>query len=291
MKTEEMIRAQRAFFATGATLDAAYRLEAFKRLRQGILAHEEDICAALRQDLGKSADESYLTEIGMVLAEIAYMHRHLRGFARPKKVLTPSAHFPATNRIIPCPYGTVLVMSPWNYPFLLSMEPVVDAIAAGNTVLLKPSAYSPATSDMLLRLARETLPGELLHVVTGGRAVNADLLEQEFDYIFFTGGKTVGRLVMEKAARYLTPVTLELGGKSPCIVDETADLKLAARRIVFGKYLNAGQTCVAPDYLLVQRGAKEELLARLRREIARQFGPHPLENVSSTKNIFSACAA
>lgn len=278
METTEQIERQRRFFDQGATWPLAYRLTCLEKLRDGILAMRPEIEQALQTDLGKSAAESYMTEIGMVLSEISYMRRHLRRFIRPRRVRTPLAQFPAKSYELPVPYGTVLIMSPWNYPFMLSLEPAVDALAAGNTVILKPSAYSPATSEVLCRLCEQTLPPELLTVVTGGREVNVDLLEQRYDYIFFTGGKTVGRLVMEKAARHLTPVTLELGGKSPCIVDETADLKLAARRIVFGKFLNLGQTCVAPDYVLVQESVRGALLGYLGEAITAQFGRRPLEN-------------
>jgi acyl-CoA reductase-like NAD-dependent aldehyde dehydrogenase len=282
---EQRIQKQRGWFQTGATLSPDARLSAIRRLKEGILTMEAEIGQALKTDLGKSAVESYMSETGMVLAEISYLERHLKRWCRPKRRPTPLAQFPARSYELPCPYGTVLVMSPWNYPFLLSLEPAVDAIAAGNTVILKPSAYSPATSEVIRRLCETYASPEVLTVVTGGRDVNTDLLEQHYDYIFFTGGKTVGRLVMEKASRHLTPVTLELGGKSPCIVDETADLPLAARRIVFGKYLNLGQTCVAPDYLLVQETVKDRLLPLLREEIEKQFGADPLANENYGKIV------
>ena len=195
------------------------------------------------------------------------------------------ANFPSSARAVFEPYGVVLVMSPWNYPFMLCMEPVIGAIAAGNCCVVKPSAYSPATSAVIHTILSEVFPPEYVAVVEGGRAENAALLEQRFDYIFFTGGVTVGRLVMEKAAVHLTPVTLELGGKSPCIVTADCDLKVAARRIVFGKFLNCGQTCVAPDYLLVDQSVKEPLLALIQKEIARQYGPDPLANPDYGKII------
>ena len=195
------------------------------------------------------------------------------------------ANFPSSARAVFEPYGVVLVMSPWNYPFMLCMEPVIGAIAAGNCCVVKPSAYSPATSAVIRTILSEVFPPEYVAVVEGGRAENAALLEQRFDYIFFTGGVTVGRLVMEKAAVHLTPVTLELGGKSPCIVTADCDLKVAARRIVFGKFLNCGQTCVAPDYLLVDQSVKDPLLALIQKEIARQYGPDPLANPDYGKII------
>ncbi|MGI6200055.1 MAG: aldehyde dehydrogenase [Christensenellales bacterium] len=278
MDTQTLLTRQRDYFQTDVTLPLSWRLQMLARLKEAVLAYEERIYEALAQDLGKSRTESYMAEVGMVLSEISYMQRHVRRFMRARRAPTPLAQFPAHSFTVPVPYGCVLVMSPWNYPFMLSVDPVADALAAGNTVLLKPSAYSPATSEVLRAMFAEFFPPEVVAVVTGGRAVNADLLEQRFDNIFFTGGKTVGRLVMEKAARHLTPVTLELGGKSPCIVDSSADIPMAARRIVFGKFLNAGQTCVAPDYILVERSVRQALTDALTREIAAQFGPDSLSN-------------
>ncbi|MBQ2384526.1 MAG: aldehyde dehydrogenase [Oscillospiraceae bacterium] len=275
-----ILRRQRDSFASGATLPVENRIAALKRLYKAIAQNEERIAQALHSDLGKSAEESYMCETGMVLSEITYQIRHLRRFARPKPVPTPLAQFPSRSYVQPCPYGTVLIMSPWNYPLLLTLGPLADAIAAGNTAIVKPSAYSPATSKLLSELIGSALPKELVAVVTGGREENAFLLEQKFDYIFFTGSKNVGRLVLEKAARHLTPVTLELGGKSPCIVDETADLPLTARRIVFGKFLNCGQTCVAPDYILCHSAVKDRLIGHLREELRRQYGPDCLHNTA-----------
>ncbi len=280
--TEYEIRAlvekQRVYFRTGATLDVSFRVRALNRLADCIRSREADIAAALRQDLGKSAFESYMCETGLVLSELNYMRRHVRSLSRERSVRTPLAQFHARSYQKPAPYGVTLVMSPWNYPFLLAMDPLVDAIAAGNTVVVKPSAYSPRTSALVSDLIRECFDEAHAAVVTGGRAENTALLEQKFDYIFFTGSQSVGREVMGRAAAHLTPVTLELGGKSPCIVERTANLKLAARRIVFGKFLNCGQTCVAPDYIYCDRQIKDELAARLRSEIEAQFGEHPLNN-------------
>lgn len=273
-----LIREQRQLFATGRTLRPFFRLKALGRLEQAIRRHEEDIKLALLKDLGKSATESYMCEIGMVLSEITYMKQHLLSFATPQTVLTPLAQFCSTSTIRPCPYGTVLIMSPWNYPFLLSLEPLVDALAAGNTVILKPSAYAPHSSSMLRTLLAECFPSSYVAVVTGGREENLCLLEQHFDYIFFTGSKKVGQLVMRKASDHLTPVTLELGGKSPCIVEKTANIHIAAKRIIFGKLLNAGQTCVAPDYIYCERSVKSALIRELKRQIRMQYGDHPLDN-------------
>ncbi len=278
MEISQLCRMQRAYFDRGETLQVDFRMKTIKTLREWIEAHTDAISQALQADLGKSACEAYMTEIGMVLEEISYMLTHVRRFACPKRVRTPLAQFLASSYTLPKPYGCVLIMSPWNYPFLLTVGPLVDALAAGNTVIIKPSAYAPATSRLLVGMARECFASEHVAVIEGGRKENAALLEERFDVIFFTGSKAVGRLVMEKAARYLTPVILELGGKSPCIVDETANIRLAARRIVFGKYLNAGQTCVAPDYVLVQERVRRPLIEALRKEITAQLGKEPLEN-------------
>jgi len=274
----EVVERQRAWFLTGATLDGRGRLQSLRRLREYIRANEADISAALREDLGKSGFESYMCETGMVLSELRYMLGHARALSRERTVPTPLAQFPSRSYRKPSPYGVVLVMSPWNYPFLLTMGPLVDALAAGNTVVLKPSAYSPHTSDLIARLVRSCFDPRQVAVVTGGRAENACLLREKFDYIFFTGSQAVGREVLRCAAEHLTPVTLELGGKSPCLVERTANLKLAARRIVFGKFLNCGQTCVAPDYVYCDRAVKDALLAELQIQIREQFGSRPLEN-------------
>ena len=276
---------QRKFFATGATLDVSFRIAALKKLYQALQENEQAIAQALHSDLGKSAQESFLCETGMTLSEISYLLKHIRGFAREKTVPTPMAQFAARSYRKPMPYGVCLIMSPWNYPVLLTLEPLADALAAGNTAIIKPSAYSPATSALLAQLLGKIFPEEYVAVVTGGREENAYLLEQKFDYIFFTGSKSVGRLVQEKAARHLTPVTLELGGKSPCIVDKSANIALSARRIVFGKFLNCGQTCVAPDYILCHPAVKEQLIACLKAEIQRQYGSDPLHNPSYGKII------
>ena len=257
---DALLEKQRSFFATGATLDVKYRISALKKLHQALVDSEAAIARALKEDLGKSAEESYMCETGMVLSEIRHMLGHIRSYAREETVPTPLAQFAARSYRKPTPYGVCLIMSPWNYPILLTLDPLVDALAAGNTVIIKPSAYSPATSNLLADLLGKLFPSEYVAVVTGGREENSYLLDQKFDCIFFTGSKTVGRLVLEKAAPHLTPVTLELGGKSPCIVDSTAKIPLAARRIAFGKFLNCGQTCVAPDYILCHESVKDQLI-------------------------------
>lgn len=278
MEIEALIKAQRAYFAIGATLGLSARKAALRRLKEAILAHEAEICAALAADLGKSRAESYMCEVGMALAELSFAQKHLAGWMRDERVCTPLAQFPARSFTVRQPYGVVLIMSPWNYPFMLTLCPLVGALAAGNCCVVKPSAYSPATSAVLRKILSACFAPEHAAVVEGGRAENQALLDQQFDYIFFTGGVTVGREVMAKAARHLTPVTLELGGKSPCIVDATAKLDLAARRLVFGKLLNCGQTCVAPDYLLVDRRVKDELLAHIKKWIRAMYGENALDN-------------
>ena len=278
MTTAEIVARQRQFFTTGQTLPIAFRRDALKRLYAGIRQHEAEIAAALQADLGKSDYEGFMCETGLVLSEISYLLRHLRGLAKEHTVPTPLAQFASHSYVKPVPYGTVLIMSPWNYPLLLTLDPLADALAAGNTAVVKPSAYSPATSAVIAKLLGELFAPEHVAVVTGGRAENAALLEQRFDMVFFTGSQAVGKEVLRHTAETLTPAVLELGGKSPCIVDETADIELAARRIVFGKFLNCGQTCVAPDYILCQEGVKPRLLAALRREIERQCGKAPLQD-------------
>ncbi|MGN8801043.1 aldehyde dehydrogenase [Candidatus Merdisoma sp. HCP28S3_D10] len=275
---QKLIARQRRCFRSGFTLSLKNRVAALTRLERLVTEHETELQDALRLDLGKSAAESYMCETGLLLNEIRYLRRHLPLWMRDRLVPTPLAQFCSRSYQKPSPYGVTLIMSPWNYPLLLTLEPLADALAAGNTAVLKPSAYSVHTSRLLERLIRAYFPAALVAVVTGGRAENEALLEQHFDYIFFTGSKSVGRLVMEKASAHLTPVTLELGGKSPCIVDQTADLPTAARRIVFGKFLNCGQTCVAPDYILCDIRVKNRLIEELIRQIRLQFGERPLEN-------------
>ena len=267
-----IVQRQRKFFESGATLPVAYRIDALKKLRNALMDNEDAIARALQEDLGKSSTEGFMCETGLVISEISYLLRHIRSFAKEQTVPTPIVQFHSRSYKKPSPYGVSLIMSPWNYPLLLTLDPLADALAAGNTAVIKPSAYSPATSALLKELIEGIFPAEYVTVVTGGRAENTCLLEQKFDYIFFTGSKAVGKTVLEKAAAHLTPVTLELGGKSPCIVHRSANLKLAAKRIVFGKYLNCGQTCVAPDYILCDRAVKDQFLECLKAEIRAQYG-------------------
>ena len=282
---KDLVTRQRSYFQSGATLPVSARLAALRRLYDAISSHEKEIRRALQKDLGKSGFESYMCETGMVLEEISYMLKHTRKFAREQRVHTPLAQFCSRSYKKPSPYGVTLIMSPWNYPFMLTLSPLADALAAGNTAVVKPSAYSPYTSEVLLSILTECFDPKYVAVVTGGRAENTCLLREHFDYIFFTGSQAVGKEVMRSAAEHLTPVTLELGEKSPCIVDQTADIRLAARRIVFGKYLNCGQTCVAPDYVYCHRSVKDQLIKEVQKQIRRQYGKQPLHSSDYGKII------
>ena len=282
---KDILQQQNHFFSSGKTIQAEFRLKQLESLKEAMIRHEADLAAALKEDLGKSRMESYMCEIGLTLSELTWMQKHLRSLMRSKRVSTPAAQFAAKSFRSPSPYGTVLIMSPWNYPVLLTLDPLIDAIAAGNTAVVKPSAYAPCTFNVMKTMIEECFPAHYVAVVDGGRAENQALLQQRFDMIFFTGGKTVGQEVLRHAAEYLTPVTLELGGKSPCIVDSTAKIRLAAKRIVFGKYLNCGQTCVAPDYILCDKRIRDELITAILAEIEKQFGKEPLKNPNYGKII------
>lgn len=285
MEIDQILIRQSAFFKSAKTLPVNFRIEMLKKLQSTVKKYEEEINDALRRDLGKSPFEGFMCETGLVLSELSYLIRHTGKFAAQKRVRTPLAQFAAKSYEKMSPYGNVLIMSPWNYPFLLTMDPLADAIAAGNTVVLKPSAYSPATSEIVKKMVEECFPPEYVAVVTGGRKENSELLKKKFDMIFFTGSQNVGKEVLRCAAEHLTPAVLELGGKSPCIVDETAKLALAAKRIVFGKFLNCGQTCVAPDYILCQESVREQLEEEIVKQIKLQFGQNPLENQNYGKII------
>ena len=281
----QVLDAQRKYFNTGATLPVSFRIAMLKKLYDIVQGHKEEILAALTADLGKSDYEGFMCEVGLSLTEISYMIGHVKKFAKEQVVKTPLAQFASRSYKKSVPYGNVLIMSPWNYPFLLTIEPLANAIAAGNTVIVKPSAYSPATSSLIAQLIEKNFPPEDVAVVTGGRQENATLLQQKFDMIFFTGSQAVGKEVLRAAAEHLTPAVLELGGKSPCIVDETAKIKLAAKRIVFGKYLNCGQTCVAPDFILCHSSVKDKFVAVVKDEIKAQYGAAPLNNPDYGKII------
>jgi len=284
MDKSEIVKAQRDFFTTGVTLDVKFRLDALKRLLNSVVTNERKLLDALYSDLGKSDYEGYMTEVGLCRNEIQYLIKHLSGWAKRRYVRTPLAQFAAASFIVPEPYGSTLILSPWNYPVLLSLDPLAGAIAAGNCVVLKPSNYSPATSKVLAELIAEVFPPGHVRVVLGGRTENADLLEQKFDYIFFTGSAEVGKVVMEAASKHLTPVSLELGGKSPTIVDETADIPLTAKRLAFGKIINAGQTCVAPDYVYVHESKLDDLVAALRGAIKKYY-PGGVDDINLPKIV------
>lgn len=269
---------QKEYFQSGATLPLEFRLAQLRSLYRGIKRFEPQILEALRSDLGKSAEESYMSEIGMCLTEIRHTARHLREWSRPQRVPTPLMHFPGSSRIVREPRGVCLIIAPWNYPFLLAVGPMISAIAAGNCVTLKPSEYAPATAAVLEKMLDVCFEGRFCRTVTGGAVVSAAETARPYDMIFFTGSTAVGRKVMAAAAQNLTPVVLELGGKSPCIVDETADLPVAAARIIWGKCLNSGQTCVAPDYVLVARSRKDALIREMQKAICRFYGEDPCEN-------------
>lgn len=276
---------QREFFSTGETRDIAFRMDALKKLKSSIQRHEKDIFDALKKDLNKAPFEAYETEIGIVITELNDAIRNLPKWSRVKRVKTPIVLFKSSSYIMPEPYGVVLIMSPWNYPFQLALTPLIGAIAGGNCAVVKPSAYSPAVSAIIVEIMQECFSGRYISVIEGGREANQQLLKEKFDYIFFTGSVPVGKTVMEAASKHLTPVTLELGGKSPCIVDKDVNVDIAARRIIWGKTLNSGQTCVAPDYLLVHKDVKAELLAAMKKYIKVFFGDNPCNNDEYPKII------
>lgn len=281
----ELVEKQKNFFAKGETLSVDFRTAQLKKLYKTVKKYESEIADALKSDLGKSPYESFMCETGLVLSEISYMIKHIKQFSKKRTVHTPIAQFASHSYIQPVPLGNTLIMSPWNYPLLLTLDPLADAIAAGNTAIIKPSAYSKATSLVVKKIVEECFLPEYVAVVTGGREENSQLLKQKFDFIFFTGSGTVGKEVLRRAAENLTPAVLELGGKSPCIVDKTADIELAAKRIVFGKFLNCGQTCVAPDYILCDVSVKDRLLAEIKKQIICQYGAEPLKNKDYGKII------
>ncbi len=294
MDISALVNAQREYFMKGTTLDHSFRLAALQKLADAIVEMEPEIVAALTADLNKSEIEGFMTEIGTVRSEIKHAIKNLTKWMKKTRIKTPLMLFPAKCHTVPEPFGVALIMSPWNYPFMLSISPLVGAIAAGNCAVIKPSAYAPAVADVVEILIKRCFVPQYCAVVPGSRKENTELLAQRFDYIFFTGSVAVGRIVMEAASQHLCPVTLELGGKSPAIVDETADIDLAAKRLVFGKYMNAGQTCVAPDYVLVHKTKKRSSskgcgtilpTAIPRMSVERLSTIH----ASSTKGILSDC--
>lgn len=291
---KDIIAGQRKYFGvirkdiTGNDgLENAYTLRRSNllRLREGLIKHEKKLLEGLREDLGKSVFESVMTETSLVLAEIAYTLKHLRKWMSPKKVSTPLVAMPAKSIIYPEPYGVALIISPWNYPVQLPLSPLVSSIAAGNCNILKLSELSPYSSNAVAEMLKDTFQECYVAAICGEAGVSEALLKETFDYIFFTGSPRVGRLVMKAAAENLTPVTLELGGKSPCVVDKTADLNIAAKRIVWGKLLNAGQTCIAPDYIMAHRDIREKLIEKMQFYITQFYSEKPLENGAYPKII------
>lgn len=274
----DLIDSQRAFFATGRTWPGDFRRTSLKQLKASIFSHLPALYEALWQDLHKSEAEAYVTEVAIVLREIDDQLAHLSRRMRPERVCTPLFLQPSRSRIVSEPYGNVLIMAPWNYPFQLSMAPLAGAMAAGNCAVLKPSPYTPNVSAAMRQIIESAFPPNYITVVEGHRDVNAALLAEKWDYIFFTGSPELGRTVMHSASEHLTPVTLELGGKSPCIVDNSAQVDIAAKRIAWGKFLNAGQTCVAPDYVLVHQNVKSPLVERIKYWIEAFYGTDPEES-------------
>jgi len=269
---QALLESQQLFFTSGKTRGLSYRKEALKKLRSAILMHEEELYQALHKDLHKSSFESYATEIGFVLDELRFHLKKLHKWVQPKRVSSSLVSFPAKGYKTHEPLGTVLIIAPWNYPFQLMVAPLIGAISAGNTVIIKPSEIAENTAQIIEKMVNSSFEKEYIHVVTGGVETSQALLKLRFNHIFFTGSPRVGKIVMQSAAKQMIPVTLELGGKSPCIVDETAPLELTARRIVWGKLLNAGQTCIAPDYLYVHKKIKEPLIKAIVAAIKKAYG-------------------
>ena len=278
MSVSSIVNKQKEYFYNGHTRSVEVRKNNLKKLYEGVQRFEQEIFQALKLDLNKSVHESFTTEVGYVLKEISFQLKHISSWSKPKRVRTALTHFGSKGKVVPEPYGVTLIIAPWNYPFQLAIAPLVGALAAGNTIVLKPSELTPNVSKVITRMLEELFQEELVAVVEGGVEESTALLKEPFDYIFFTGSVGVGKVVMEAAAKQLTPLTLELGGKSPCIVHKDAKIDVTARRIVWGKFLNAGQTCVAPDYMYVHASVKEQLIEALRHEIEKQYGKEPLHN-------------
>lgn len=286
MNPDKLVIKQRDFFKSHQTLPYEFRRMQLQKLRSAIYKYQNQLEDALQEDLGKNNHESYMTEIGFVLKELTYNEKHLKKMMKPRRVKSPLTDFPSSSYRYADPYGVVLIISPWNYPVNLTLGPLIGAIAAGNTAIIKPSEFSSKTSQVLDDMISETFEEQYIKVIQGGIKTNQDLLRQKFNYIFFTGSTNVGKIVMEKASKYLTPISLELGGKSPVVVDKTANISVAAKRIAFGKYLNSGQTCIAPDYLYIHTDVKDQFIKEIQEVILEFFGESPLhsENYGSIIN-------
>ncbi|HEX6594385.1 MAG TPA: aldehyde dehydrogenase [Bacillota bacterium] len=275
---EQLIDRQHTYFMQGHTLERRFRQKQLTRLKGMLQSFEKEIYQALKTDLNKSAHETLTTELGILYTEIDFAKRHLRQWMEPEQADAPLTHKGTKNYIYKQPYGVVLIIAPWNYPLQLAILPAIGAIAAGNTVVIKPSEHAQATSSLIAHMFEHSFKKEYIAVVEGAQKTSEQLLQQRFDYIFFTGSPSVGKTVMEKASKHVTPVTLELGGKSPAIVDVDANIKLTAKRIVWGKFTNAGQTCVAPDYVYVHKKIKIKLLRAMKKQIKSFYGKRPLQN-------------
>jgi len=285
MDYQAHVKDMRKYYLSGETLSYMFRINALKKLKEAVLIYQDDILEALKKDLNKSHFEGFLTEVGIVLLEIKDAMKHLKKWMSVKKVKTPLTLFKAKSFLYPEPYGITLIMSPWNYPFQLAIAPLVGAIASGNCSVLKLSPDSPHTSLATKNMIESVFDSTYIKVLTGGLDESKEIIKQRFDYIFFTGSTNVGRIVMMEASKHLTPVTLELGGKSPCIIDETADLSKAAKRIAFGKFINAGQTCIAPDYIYVQESVKETFVSELKKWMKEFFDDRAIEKDDYPKII------
>lgn len=285
LNLKQLVERQKKYFYTGKTKDISFRLKSLEKLANAIDQFEPDLLAALKKDLNKSEYEAYVVEIMVLKEEIKVMKKNIEKWAKPRRVKTPLVLFGARSYIYPEPVGVNLIIGPWNYPVLLVLNPLIGAIAAGNCAVIKPSEHTFYTARVLKQMIRDIFDPEYVAVAEGDIETGKALLEQPFDHIFFTGSVAVGKAVMEKASQTLTPVTLELGGKSPVIVAEDANLKLAARRIVWGKFINAGQTCVAPDFVYVPEQIRDELLRRMKQEVERFYGEKPLANPNYTRIV------
>ncbi|MCH3881876.1 MULTISPECIES: aldehyde dehydrogenase [Tenacibaculum] len=290
MSISELVQSQKNYFSTQKTKDISFRKNALKKLQKELIKRENDIVKALYNDFKKSEYEAVMTETSIVLAELKMTLKNIHSWSKPKRVLPSMLNFPSSAKIYSEPYGTTLIIAPWNYPYQLAFAPLIGAIAAGNTVVLKPSELTPNVSKLTNEIVEAVFDKNHVTVVEGGVSTSQELLAQRWDYIFFTGSVPVGKIVAKAAAEHLTPVTLELGGKSPCIVDGTANIKLAAKRLVWGKFINGGQTCIAPDYLLIHKSVKDKFITHFKEEIFRAYGENPqatedYPRIVNTKNF------
>ena len=285
MHLSTILSDHKTMYRAGKTMTHTYRIHQLQKLKDMLNRNEKRIYQAIKKDLGKSDYEILMTELGVLYSELDHVIRNLKEWMRTERVKTPTTHKGAKSYIYKQPYGTVLIISPWNYPLNLSITPLIGAIAGGNTAFLKPSEFTPNTSELLAEMIADNFEEKYITVIQGGKEISQELLELEFDYIFFTGSQKVGQIVMEKASKHLIPVTLELGGKSPVIIDEDAKIPLAAKRIAWGKLLNAGQTCIAPDYALVHESVKDEFIKALKNELSSFYGEQPMEHPDYTQLI------